>query len=156
MHWKKSKNNRTWHCSGGSRLGHWRDEQDKAPHQLRTAMHHHTVSLSLSSFSLSVFFLCLSVCLSLCLSPCGVVVVLLWCGVVCHVVLCCVLWCGVVLWCVVCPSKTSPCVPAPRAYVETHVRPILSRALAINPGCYLPFCQSLPGPHISVGSFFFQ
>ena len=40
--------------------------------------------------------------------------------------LCCVVLCfwGAV-WCVVCgmcPSKTSPCVPAPRAHVETHVR----------------------------------
>ena len=45
------------------------------------------LSLSLSSFSslsLSIFLCLLS------LSPCDVVVVLLWCGVVCHVVLCCV------------------------------------------------------------------
>ena len=32
-----------------------------------------------------------------------------------YVVLCCVLWCGVA--CGVCPSKTSPCVLAPRAHV---------------------------------------
>ena len=28
--------------------------------------------------------------------------------------------CGVM--CGACPSKTSPCIPAPRAHVETHVR----------------------------------
>ena len=60
---------------------------------------------------------------------------MVWCGVVCCVVLCGVVWCvcGVcVVWCVcgvvcsaawhaektsVCRFKTSPCVPAPRAHV---------------------------------------
>ena len=64
---------------------------------------------------------------------CGVCVLCVVCGVcVCCVlcvvcVLCCV--CGVVCGAAwhaektsVCRFKTSPCVPAPRAHVETHVR----------------------------------
>ena len=63
--------------------------------------------------------------------------------VLCVFALCCVLCCGVcavwcVVWCVLCGTmktpcvhpkrarvyvqKTSPCVPAPHAHVETHVR----------------------------------
>ena len=50
-----------------------------------------------------------------------------WCGVVCHVVLCCVVSSGVVLcgvWCGVCPSKTSLRVYRHHAHmlIETHVR----------------------------------
>ena len=70
----------------------------------------------------------LCLCLSLSLSPCGLVVVLLWCVVVCHVVSCCVVLCCV-LSCVVlrvrcvvcdtlknpvCPLNTSPCVHSKR------------------------------------------
>ena len=92
-------------------------------------------SLVLSSFS--VFNLCHSLSLSVSVSPCLCLRVVLWsccCGVSWCVMLCCVVSCGAV-WCVVCgvwcvsvqnvpmcPSKTSPCVPAPRAHVETHVR----------------------------------
>ena len=43
----------------------------------------------------------------------------MWCGVSCCVVVWCAVWCVV---CGVCPSTTSPCVPAPRAHVETHAR----------------------------------
>ena len=82
---------------------------------------------------------CLSLSLSLSLSV-SVSISKWWCGRV--VVLCCVLCCGVcavwcVVWCVLCGTlktpcvhskrarvyvQTSPCVPAPRAHVETHVR----------------------------------
>ena len=100
--------------------------------KLRTTMHHDTenesslfsclVFLSFVFSSLSVFFLCLSLSLSVSVSVwcCGRVVVV-WCVCVSY----CVVLCLVVRWCVVCgvcPSKTSPCVPAPRAHVETHVR----------------------------------
>ena len=74
--------------------------------------------LSCLVLSFSVFFLCLS----LSLSPCDVV-----CDSACGVCRCVV--CCAVVWCVcgtlktpVCRFKTSPCVPAPRAHVETHVR----------------------------------
>ena len=84
------------------------------------------LSLSLSSFSVSL-------CLSLILSPCGVVCVLCCvvsrCGRGCGRGVCV---CGVV-WHAekprvsvqnvsVCTFKTSPCMLAPSAHVETHVR----------------------------------
>ena len=74
-------------------------------------------------FSVSVFFLCLSLSLSLCLSLslsvcvfvrcCGRVVVVLWYVVACGVCVCvcgvCV-WCGVcAVWCVVCGKRVSTC-----------------------------------------------
>ena len=50
-----------------------------------------------------------------------------WCGVVWCVCVVVVLWrCGVSIQNVpVCTFKTSPCVPATRAHVETHVRVVL-------------------------------
>ena len=83
--------------------------------------------LSLLSLSLSFVLSSLSFSFSLCLlsllSPSqSFSVFFLSLGVVCHVVLCCVLGCGVVCGVWLCPSKTSLCVPAPRAHVETHVR----------------------------------
>ena len=70
-----------------------------------------------------------SLCLCLRVVLCCVVCVLrgvVWCGCVC-VVWVCVCVCGVVsAWHAektsVCRFKTSPCVPAPRAHVVTHVR----------------------------------
>ena len=79
------------------------------------------LAFSCLSSCLLLFSLSLSVCLSVCLSPCVVVCCsVLFCVVVC----CCGVWC---VWCgtlenPVCPLKTSPCVRAPRAHVETHVR----------------------------------
>ena len=70
-----------------------------------------------SSLSLSVSLcFCLSLSLSLSLPSFSVSV---WCGVSCCVVLSClVMRCGV--WGV--SVQNVPCVPAPRAHVETHVR----------------------------------
>ena len=81
-----------------------------------------------SSLSLSVFFLCHCLSVSVCCCVCCcmlLLLLLLWCvwcvcGV-CVVVCGCVWWCGVTHWTTsVCRFKTSPCVPAPRAHVETH------------------------------------
>ena len=78
-----------------------------------------------SEASFSVFFLCLlSVCLWLCLRVLLCVVVCCCC---CYVS-CCGCVCVRCVWCetlekpTVCRFKTSPCVPAPRPHVETHVR----------------------------------
>ena len=77
--------------------------------------------LSLSPLSVSVFFLFSLPLSSLCLC----LRVLLWLCVV--GVVCCVLFAlsCVAVWCVcvpVCAFYTSPCMPAPRAHVETHLR----------------------------------
>ena len=85
-----------------------------------------------SSLSVPVFFLCLlsvspsrslSVCLRVVLWSCCVVSRVVVCGVLC------------VVWHrenPVCPLKTCPCVPAPRAHVETHVR-----AVPVHTGTFL-------------------
>ena len=93
----------------------------------------HLSLLSPSLLSLSVLFLCLRVLLWLCVV--GVV------SCVLCVVCCCVVWCGVV-WCVCCvvccdTIKTSPCMPAPRAHVETHVRvvPAYTETFWTDTGC---------------------
>ena len=88
--------------------------------------------------SLSSFPVSLSLSLSLSVSVSLYLRVVVWSC--CCVVLCLVLWCVCVVCSVVCvvwhaenprvsiqnvpvcTFKTSPCVPAPRAHVETHVR----------------------------------
>ena len=69
--------------------------------------------LSLLSLSLSIFLCLLSQ------SSCGVVVLLLWCGVVCHFVLCFGVRCGV--WCVVCVRPKRPRVYRHHAHMLKHM-----------------------------------
>ena len=89
-------------------------------------------SLPSSLLSVSVFFLSLSLSLSVSV-PCGVVVVFLWCVMLCCVVLSFVVRCGVqhaektrvsVQNVPVCTIKTSPCIPAgtTRTCVSTCAR----------------------------------
>ena len=87
-----------------------------------------SVSLCLSlSLAASVFFLCLSLFMSVSVSVSLCLCLRVVCCGVC-VVLWCVVMCGCVVWCPsvyvqnasVCRSKTSPCVPAPRAHVLPH------------------------------------
>ena len=106
--------------------------------------------LSFSVFSLSPS---VSLCPCLSLSPCGVVGDVLLCFVLC----CCGgVVCGVC--CVapwkpsvsthnvpVCPSQTSPCVPAPRAHVETHVRLVL-----LHTGTFRMYPRRKAGGSLSV------
>ena len=78
--------------------------------------------LFFSLFRLVVSSFSVSLCLSPSLSPCVVLCGVVWCCFVLCVV-CGVRCCGVRRWRTsVCTFKTSPCIPAPRPHVETHVR----------------------------------
>ena len=134
--------NRTWHCLGGSSLVRKRNQPENhyinKEQPCTTTMKMNLLSSLVlscpsssvfSSLSVPVFFLCL--CLSLSLSSFSVSVsvsVSISVSVCCCVLVCvvCVVWCVARLGTQKKPSvrrfKTSPCVPAPRAHVETHVR----------------------------------
>ena len=125
----------------------------------KTAMHHHSKNefslfscLVLSSFVFSslVFYLLFRLlsspgCCLLSLSLSVSVSFSVWCcgrNVLCCVVFCCVVLCVLVcdtLRNSVCPLNTSPCVPAPRAHVSTHVRVVpvqTGRFLNVHTGTY--------------------